>query len=268
LLPALWTGIVPRHSNTALLPRSPDRALVPRHSNTALPPAPRTGISPQVLKHRIASPLHRQGIVPRHTNKASGTVLRPRRSQTPHFFPLPRQALTPGAQTAHCSLCSPDRHSPQAHKQSTRRGVYSSRSPCTAYRPRLPDGINPRHSNTALLPRSTDRHCPPALKHRTAFLLHGQALVPRRTNKASGTVLEPVQNLEFWRCKRQNSTLPAPKEPENRDFCGLLTVKIHNLNRLLRPRRSQTPHISPAPRTGIVPGTQTPHCFPAPQTGH
>jgi hypothetical protein len=24
-----------------------------------------------------------------------------------------------------------------------------------------------------------------------------------------------------------------PKEPENRDFCGLLTVKIHNLNRLL-----------------------------------
>jgi hypothetical protein len=46
-------------------------------------------------------------------------------------------------------------------------------------------------------------------------------------------LLEPVQNLEFWRCKRQNSTLQAPKEPENRDFCGLLTAKIHNLNRLL-----------------------------------
>jgi hypothetical protein len=45
--------------------------------------------------------------------------------------------------------------------------------------------------------------------------------------------LEPVQNLEFWRLQRQNSTLQAPKEPGNRDFCGLLTVKIHNLNRLL-----------------------------------
>jgi hypothetical protein len=30
--------------------------------------------------------------------------------------------------------------------------------------------------------------------------------------------LEPVQNLEFWRCKRQNSTLQAQKEPENRYF--------------------------------------------------
>jgi hypothetical protein len=45
--------------------------------------------------------------------------------------------------------------------------------------------------------------------------------------------LAPVQNLEFWRYKRQNSTLQARKEPENRDFCGLLTAKIHNLNRLL-----------------------------------
>jgi hypothetical protein len=49
----------------------------------------------------------------------------------------------------------------------------------------------------------------------------------------SRLALEPVQNLEFWRCKRQNSTLQARKEPENRDFCGLLTAKIHNLNRLL-----------------------------------
>jgi hypothetical protein len=32
--------------------------------------------------------------------------------------------------------------------------------------------------------------------------------------------------------------LQAPKEPENRDFCGLLTVKIHNLNRLLDPRQA------------------------------
>ncbi|MDR2482241.1 MAG: hypothetical protein LBD08_01255, partial [Treponema sp.] len=47
------------------------------------------------------------------------------------------------------------------------------------------------------------------------------------------SALEPVQNLEFWRCKRQNSTLQAPKEPENRDICGLLTANIHNLNRLL-----------------------------------
>jgi hypothetical protein len=46
-------------------------------------------------------------------------------------------------------------------------------------------------------------------------------------------LLEPVQNREFWRLQRQNSTLQAPKEPENRDFCGLLTAKIHNLNRLL-----------------------------------
>jgi hypothetical protein len=46
--------------------------------------------------------------------------------------------------------------------------------------------------------------------------------------------LEPVQNLEFWRYKRQNSTLQAPKEPKNRGFFGLLTAKIHNLNRLLR----------------------------------
>jgi hypothetical protein len=45
--------------------------------------------------------------------------------------------------------------------------------------------------------------------------------------------LEPVQNLEFWRLQRQNSTLQAPKEPEYRDFCGLLTAKIYNLNRLL-----------------------------------
>ncbi|MDR2482966.1 MAG: hypothetical protein LBD08_04970 [Treponema sp.] len=50
--------------------------------------------------------------------------------------------------------------------------------------------------------------------------------------------LEPVQNLEFWHCKCQNSTLQAPSnqrfaEPENRDFCGLLTAKINNLNRLL-----------------------------------
>jgi DNA-3-methyladenine glycosylase II len=35
--------------------------------------------------------------------------------------------------------------------------------------------------------------------------------------------LEPVQN----------STLQARKEPENWDFCGLLTAKIHSLNRLL-----------------------------------
>ncbi|MDR2516473.1 MAG: hypothetical protein LBC88_03715, partial [Spirochaetaceae bacterium] len=42
--------------------------------------------------------------------------------------------------------------------------------------------------------------------------------------------------LEFWRCKRQNSTLQAQKEPENRDFCGLLAAKIHNLNRLLNMR--------------------------------
>jgi hypothetical protein len=27
--------------------------------------------------------------------------------------------------------------------------------------------------------------------------------------------------------------LQAPKEPENRDFCGLLTAKIYHLNRLL-----------------------------------
>jgi hypothetical protein len=52
--------------------------------------------------------------------------------------------------------------------------------------------------------------------------------------------LEPVQNLEFWRCKRQNFTLQAPSnrrfaEPENRNFCGLLIAKIHNLNRLLWP---------------------------------
>jgi hypothetical protein len=52
--------------------------------------------------------------------------------------------------------------------------------------------------------------------------------------EANIETLEPVQNLEFWRCKRQNSTLQAPKEPENRDLCGLLTAQIHNLNRLLR----------------------------------
>jgi hypothetical protein len=50
----------------------------------------------------------------------------------------------------------------------------------------------------------------------------------------NSNLLEPVQNLEFWRCKRQNSTLQAQKEPENRDFCGLLAAKIHNLNRLLK----------------------------------
>jgi hypothetical protein len=32
--------------------------------------------------------------------------------------------------------------------------------------------------------------------------------------------LEPVQNLEFWRCKRQNSTLQAPKEPKIGIFAG------------------------------------------------
>jgi hypothetical protein len=48
--------------------------------------------------------------------------------------------------------------------------------------------------------------------------------------------LMPVQNLEFWRCKRRDSTLQAQKEPENRDFYGLLTAEIHNLNRLLVQR--------------------------------
>jgi PHP family Zn ribbon phosphoesterase len=53
--------------------------------------------------------------------------------------------------------------------------------------------------------------------------------------------LEPVQNLEFWRCKRQNFTLQAQSnrrfaEPGNRDFCGLLAAKIHNLNGLLDTR--------------------------------
>jgi hypothetical protein len=50
--------------------------------------------------------------------------------------------------------------------------------------------------------------------------------------------LEPVQNLEFWHCKCQNFTLQAPSnrrfaEPENRDFCGLLTAKINNAGECL-----------------------------------
>jgi hypothetical protein len=63
-------------------------------------------------------------------------------------------------------------------------------------------------------------------------------MLPARQNalNVSRAGLEPVQNLEFWRCKRQNSTLQAPKEPKNRDFGGPLTVKIHNLNRLLGNR--------------------------------
>ncbi|MDR2551919.1 MAG: hypothetical protein LBD31_01965 [Treponema sp.] len=39
------------------------------------------------------------------------------------------------------------------------------------------------------------------------------------------SLLEPVQNLKIWRLQRQISTLQAPKEPENRAFCGLLTAK-------------------------------------------
>jgi hypothetical protein len=55
---------------------------------------------------------------------------------------------------------------------------------------------------------------------------------PLTSRRALPAPLEPVQNLEFGRLQRPNSTLQAPKEPENRVFCGLLTAKNHNLNRL------------------------------------
>ncbi|MDR2476454.1 MAG: hypothetical protein LBD18_01540 [Treponema sp.] len=48
----------------------------------------------------------------------------------------------------------------------------------------------------------------------------GVAEARRAGARGASPLLEPVQNLEFWRCKRQNSTLQARKEPENRDFCG------------------------------------------------
>jgi hypothetical protein len=47
--------------------------------------------------------------------------------------------------------------------------------------------------------------------------------------------------------------LQAPKRAENRDFCGLLTVKIHIVNRLLRERQKSST-IKPGAANGKYPG--------------
>ena len=142
--PAPRSGMVTRRTNSALLPRSTDRAWPSGTQTAHCSPAPRTEHGRQALKQDIAPLLHGQGMVARHTNKASGVGLRPRRppdrawslgTQTAHCSPAPRtehgrQALkhriaSPlhghawflGTQTPHCSLASRIEHGSQAHRQ-------------------------------------------------------------------------------------------------------------------------------------------------------
>ena len=103
-----------------------------------------------------------------------------------------------------------------------------------------------RHTNTALLPRSTVRHGRQAHKQRIAPLLHGQSMVARRTNSA----LLPRSTDRAW----SPGTQTAHCSPAPRSGHGNKAHK-HRIAPLL-------------PGQAWSPGTQTAHYFPAPRTEH
>jgi hypothetical protein len=60
--------------------------------------------------------------------------------------------------------------------------------------------------------------------------------------KEAGFSVRACSKSRILAFKRQNSTLQAPKEPENRDFCGLLTEKNPQFEQALSDRIRLTVH--------------------------
>ena len=205
-------SMVTRRTDSTLLPHSTDRTWSPGTQTKHCSPAPRTEHGRQALKHRIAPLSPGQSMVTRPSNTAllplsTGRAWSPG-AQTAHCSPLlhgqsmvvrhsngallPRssdRAWSPGAQIAHCSPTPRTEHGHQTYKQGIAPLLHGQ-------------SMVTKHTNSALLPRSTDRtwspraqtaHCFPAPrtehgrqahKHRTASPLHGQGMVVRHSNSA------------------------------------------------------------------------------------
>ena len=138
------------------------------------------------------------------------------------------QALSPGTQPPHCF------HAPRS-SMVTRRTNKTRGA-----------GLRPRHSLTPhCSPAPRTGHGRRALKHRIAFMLHGQAWSP-------GT--------------QTPHCFPAPRQGI---VAGLSNTALLSCSTDRHGHQAYKYRIAP-PFHGqaLSPGAQTPHCYPAPRTRH